>query len=147
MPVQFTIDPHRAHQPLYICDKVDRIYFSRQDYLETKIISPSFPYPMPETTPLETVTLSTSQTLPTRPFQLLYPATPENVPKLENYLLDKFSKTEFNWTSLFLTMNSLPAHIHIKPNAKPVAWKTPVPISQYTGKRSSRDQTMMCNGA
>ena len=28
VPVQFTIGPHTTHQPLYICDKVDQIYFS-----------------------------------------------------------------------------------------------------------------------
>ena len=36
------------------------------------------------------------------------------------YLLDKFIKTTFNQASPFSTMNSLPAHIHIKLNAKPV---------------------------
>ena len=74
---------------------------------------------MPGTTPPEIATLSISQAPPTRPFQLPHPATPENIPK-ENYLLDKFIKTTFNQASPFSTMNSLPAHIHIKLSAKPV---------------------------
>lgn len=46
VPVQFTVGPHTTNQPLYICDKRDWIYFSRQGCLEIKIISPSFSYPM-----------------------------------------------------------------------------------------------------
>ena len=76
---------------------------------------------MPETTSPEIGTLSTSETPPTRPSQLLYPATLENILKLENYLLDKFSKTGFNQASPFPIMNSLPAHIPLKSNAKPTA--------------------------
>ena len=128
VPVQFTNGTHTTNQSLYICDKVDWIYFSRQGCLETKILSPSFPYPMPETTSPELATWSTSQTPPTRPSQLLYHATPKNIPKLENYLLNKFSKIEFSRASPFPAMNSPPADIHIKPNAKPIAWHTPIPI-------------------
>ena len=65
-----SIAPHTTTQPIYICDKVDRIYFSRQGYLETKIISPSFPYPMPETISPEITASSTSQTPPTWPLHL-----------------------------------------------------------------------------
>ena len=55
---------------LYICNRVDQIYFSRQDCLETKTISSSFPYSMLKTTSLDIVTLSTSQTPRTKPSQL-----------------------------------------------------------------------------
>ena len=76
---------------------------------------------MPETTSTEIGTLSTSETPPTRPSQLLYPATLKNILKLENYLLDKFNKTGFNRASPFTAMNSLPAHIPLKSNAKSIA--------------------------
>ena len=83
---------------------------------------------MPETTSLEIATLSVSETPPTRLSELLYPATLENILKLENYLLDKFSKTAFDQAPSFPAMNLLPAHIHLKPSAKPVARHIPIPI-------------------
>ena len=44
--MRFEIDGHIATQPLYFCDKVDRIYFSKQGCMEANILSPSFPFPM-----------------------------------------------------------------------------------------------------
>ena len=46
LPIQFQIGTQVTTQLLYIRDKVDRIYFSRQGCLETNIIPPSFPYPI-----------------------------------------------------------------------------------------------------
>ena len=131
MPWMVTVGPHTTNQPLYICEKMDRIYFSSQGCLETKIISLSFPYSMPETTSMEIATISTSETPLTRPSELPYPATLKNILKLENYLPDKFSKTTFNRASPFPAMNSLPAH---KPNAKPVAQHTLIPIAIHWKK-------------
>ena len=79
---------------------------------------------MPETTSPEIATLSTSKTPPTRPSQLPYPTTLENILKLENYLLDKFSETAFNRASPFPAINSLPAHIHLS-----ITTHTPITIT------------------
>ena len=79
---------------------------------------------MPETTSPEIARLSTPQTPPTRPSHIPYPATPENILKLEKYLLAQFSETVFDRASPFPAMNSPPAHIHLKPDAKPVARHT-----------------------
>ena len=38
IPVEFNIQGHITKQPLYICHKVDRIYFSKQACVDTKII-------------------------------------------------------------------------------------------------------------
>ena len=46
LPVQFQIGTYSTKQPLYICNKVDRIYFSRKGCMDTNIISKSFPFPM-----------------------------------------------------------------------------------------------------
>ena len=77
------MDGYQSSLPLVLIPPINP--FSRQDCLETKIMSTSFQYPMPETTSLEIATLSTSQTPPTRPSQLPYPTTIRNIPKLENY--------------------------------------------------------------
>ena len=133
-------------QPLYICDKVDRIYFSHQGCLETNITPPSFPYPMEKpTTKNDIATIMTQQVPPTNPPPpnppplptspppsslppLPYPPTPKNIPKLEKYLLEQFGNTIFNKKSPFPAMNLKPAHIHLKPHAKPYARHTPIPI-------------------
>lgn len=47
LPVKFKIGNHVTEQPVYICFKVDRIYFSRDGCLALGILPPSFSYPMP----------------------------------------------------------------------------------------------------
>ena len=46
IPMKFCIGGHVTRQPLYICDKVDKLYFSRKGCTETKILPETFPYPM-----------------------------------------------------------------------------------------------------
>ena len=107
--IQFQIGTKVTTQPLYIRDKVDRIYFSRQGCLETNIIPPLFAYPMEKPTAKnDTATITTQQVplknppppnpppLPTIPPPLSpppplpHPPAPENIPKLKTYLLEQF---------------------------------------------------------
>ena len=59
-----------------------------------------------------------------RPEKLPYPSLEENMPKLEQYLQDKFRYTAFNRTSPFPAMSMSPAHIHLNENAHHM----PIPI-------------------
>ena len=144
LPIKFQIGTQVTTQPLYICDKVDRIYFSCQGCLETNIILPSFLYPMEKpTTKHDIATIATQQVPPTNPPPppslptyppppspppLPYPLTPDNIPKLKTCLLEQFRNTTFNMKSPFPAMNSKPAHIHLKPYAKPYVRHTPIHI-------------------
>ena len=47
VPAVFTIDNVSTTQRLYICDKIDRIFFSKQACIDTHILPPSFPKPTP----------------------------------------------------------------------------------------------------
>ena len=49
--VKFVVVGHSTIQPMYFCEKVDRIYFSKQGCKKTNILSSSFPFPMQEKTP------------------------------------------------------------------------------------------------
>ena len=138
IPTQFNIGAQTTQLPLYICDKVDKIYFSRQGCTDTNIISKSFPYPMTNETTHSISTIKTSQNKPqsrepppVRPHQLPYLPTPENVPLLEKYLLEKFSKSAFNKSSPFPAMTTKPAHIHLRPDSKPYAHHVPIPIPYH----------------
>ena len=46
LPILFQIDNKRSVQPVFICDKVNRVYFSRKGCQEMDIISQDFPFPM-----------------------------------------------------------------------------------------------------
>ena len=48
IPIEFHIGNRISKQALCICDKVDRIYFSRSGCVEVGIIPREFPYPMEE---------------------------------------------------------------------------------------------------
>ena len=61
------------------------------------------------------------------PKTLPVPPVEENVPKLKQTLIDEFPQV-FHRSTPFMTMKCKPVHIHIKPNATPVARHTPVPI-------------------
>ena len=81
--------------------------------------------------PADTTTPTTSTMhpqLPQQPLTLTHLATPENIPKLEQYLLDQFHDTTFNRSTPFAVMSTKPAHIHLKERAVPHAWHTPMPI-------------------
>ena len=126
VPLKFTIGQHNTIQPVFICDKVNRIYFSRKGCQETNILPPSFPYPMPNNTatsatveanhldkqttlPIshktcENTTMSpTTTTLPTRPTQLPYPPKPENIEKLKELIVQKFSSSAFDTKIFYLS--------------------------------------------
>ena len=108
--VCFEIDGHASTQPLYFCDRVDRIYFSKEGCLETNILPPSFPYPMPKKPAnisaikvheeaaaeqmQDTVPTQTKRTPPpARPMQLPFPATEENIPHLEAFIIEQFASS------------------------------------------------------
>ena len=157
VPLKFTIGQHNTIQPVFICDKVSRIYFSRKGCQETNILPPSFPYPMPNNTvtsatveanhidkqttlPIsrktcENTTMSpTTTTLPTRPTQLPYPPKPENIEKLKEFIVQKFSSSAFNTENILPVMDTQPAHKHLKKDAIPHACHTPIPILHHWKK-------------
>ena len=68
---------------------------------------------------------------PVRPHQLPYLPTPENVPLLGKYIIEKFSKSAFNKSSPFPAMITKPAHIHLRPDSKPYAHHVPIPITYH----------------
>ena len=153
VPINFTIGTHTTNQPVYFCNKVDHFYFSKKQCQETNILPPQFPYPMDtQNAPAAVITsieppsiqhkhltlnldpnfsnvpTSTTPQLPQRPTKLPFHATGENIPKLEQYLLDQFHNTTFNCSAPFPTMSSSPAHIHLKDGAIPYSCHTPISV-------------------
>ena len=119
--IEFNIGGNSTHQPLYICDGVDRIYFGRDGCKETNILPESFPFPMETAASIE-------PTIPPRPDKVPFDATEENIPKLKAYLIEKFSDSVFNKATPFRKMNCPPAHIHLRRDAQPYATHNPFSI-------------------
>ena len=69
------------------------------------------------------------------PTKLPFPATDENIPELEQYLLDQFRNTTFNHSAPFPTMPSPPAHIYLKDGAIPYAHHMPIPVRLHWKKQ------------
>ena len=46
LPVKFDIDGNVTTQPVYICDNVDKFFFSKQGCIATNILPPCYPQPM-----------------------------------------------------------------------------------------------------
>ena len=121
---EFEIGNNTTCQPVYICEKVDRIYFGRQGCTEVKILPETFPFPMEKPSDVSSV----EATPPPRPETIPFRAVEENVPKLKAYLVEKFGDTVFNRSTPFWMMNCQPAHIHLKEDAKPYAIHNPFSI-------------------
>ena len=127
---------------------VKKLTYRHAGRKETNIPS-CFPHPMPSQpeiivavntatavkSPIKTVT---NPTIPPKPHKLPYPATDDNVPKLEQYLKDAFKDTTFNRSLLFPAMTGPQAHIHLKPDAIPYARLTLI-TAPYNRKDQIKD--------
>ena len=127
LPVKFKIGSKTTQQPLYFCDRVDRIYFSREGCTAVDILPPTFPYPMNEPKPTTETPIAALHEPRVRPKELPFPGTEENISKLKDHLVNEFPNV-FRKSTPFRTMNCKPVHIHLKNNATPSATHVPIPI-------------------
>ena len=68
---------------------------------------------------------------PSRPAKLPYPATEDNLEKLEQYLKDAFQNIAFNQLGPFPKIAAPHVHIHLKPDAIPYARHSPIPVPYH----------------
>ena len=131
IPVKFHIAGQHTTQPLYMCDKVDRLYLSKQGCMEMNILPKCYPrprVPIPEANHLATEAPKQWPAPPTKSTQLPVPGTHEKIAKLEIYIRDKFAETAFNNSAPFASLTGPPAKIHLQPGTIPYAWHSPIPI-------------------
>ena len=130
----FKIGNQSTCQTLYICDNIDRIYFSKEGCIAVRILHPSFPHPMPTEGMAEVkdhIPSSRSRSLP-------FPATEANREKLKQQLIKQFPSV-FNRSTPFRQMSCEPAHIHLKEDAVPHAIHTPIPIPVHWKEQAKAD--------
>ena len=139
LPVTFDIKGHCTTQPLYFCDKVDKLYFSKQACIDVNILPSSYPMPMSVTQDpcshviVPPTTKNVKRTPPpSKPQNLPYEPISENIPKLKQYIIDSFASSAFNNTATpFPAPSTPPAQIHLKPNALPYAIHTPITVPHH----------------
>ena len=129
--LDFKVGNSTTNQPLYICDNVDRIYFSREACTDVNILPPSFPYPISCNNPDQSINsvsnLDIDKESACSARVLPFPATEKNIEKLKDHLINKFSSV-FTKSTPFSAMKCKPVHIHLKENAVPSAIHTPIPV-------------------
>ena len=138
LPIEFTINGHSSKQPVFICDKADRVYLGRQACIDLRILPPCYPYPMPPVEEKEEIH-KVDTMLPERPSSLPYPATTKNIDNLKQHLIEKFKNTVFNNAGAFPAMETPLAHIHLKPNATPYANHVPIPVPYHWKEQVRND--------
>ena len=118
----FKVGPLSTTHRLYICNKVDRIYFSKDACTAVGILPKSFPFPMqpniasekPDKPTMNAVQARTGEQHTTsQRVRLPYPPKEENIGKMKDSLIKSFPSV-FNRSTPFQTMKCKPAHIHVK---------------------------------
>ena len=118
---------------IYITDSTDHFYLSRRAMENLQIITPDFPT-------INAVTNNPNSTAPcgcykrqqppTRPKSLPFAPTDENIPKMREWLINRFSSSTFNKCThqRLPMMSGPPIKLNINSNVKPSAVHTPAPI-------------------
>ena len=158
-----------TYQLFYVSDKVTQTYLSRDCCEQLQTLPPNFPTIGSCPPPLLAATMSPSLPPPpcsnsgvsspgeltcNCPRRSLPPedapslpceATEENLPKLREYILNRFSASAFNMCEkqkLPLVQGSEPLKLYVDPTAKPIAIRTPaqVPLAWHASVREGLER-------
>ena len=133
--VDISLGNRTTTQVTYFAKTADRFFLSRQACKCLKIISASFPYPEDFVLSKEVShadAVGSDRKVPPKPSSVPFEATVDNIPKLENFLIQAFSDSAFNRSEPFPKLSTPPAHIHLKPDhiiPKPAYW--PATIAEH----------------
>ena len=91
LPVEFTLGDYFTTQPLYICHKIDRVYFSKTARIDVHIPHKLYPQPVNHQVAAAQSDEPTSKTTnpvkrtppPTKLFKIPFGSKNENIPKLK----------------------------------------------------------------
>jgi len=133
-------EQHTTRQIVYITESTEKIFLSMEACTALGLLPSNFPN-IGSTSSLEYDNQSGSdgtnqcgcpprQTPPPLPKSLPFPATEENREKIEQWLLTYYKSSTFNVCEYqpLPMMSGPPMNIMIDPNAKPLAYHTPIPV-------------------
>ena len=148
LPVQFSVGQMSTKQAWYICNNIDKLYFSNATCIDIGILSPRFPTSISLMNQRQvncmtndhtaTVSLpnmkqkqSTNFQLPIHPKQPPFLANKGNVENLKKWLLEQFANSAFKTDGQFPAMSGKPGHIHLKQEAVPKAKHRPILVPYH----------------
>ena len=140
LPIKFEIDVYNTTQPVFFCEKVDKLYFGKAACIDMKILPPSYPMPMTSNTQISSSNAISSTELvsvkrtppPTRPNCLPFAPISENVPQLKQYIVKSFASSAFNSSDVpFPALPPPHAKLYLKSNPVPYAMHTPIPVAHH----------------
>ena len=137
---------HETREITYVSDKADKLFISREACIKLGLISEAFPT-VGETSAIPAAALTASASVsesalttacdcprrqlpPPKPTQLPFPPTDANRERLQKWLLRFYQSSTFNVCEHqpLPMMEGPPLRIMIRPDAKPIAFHTPIPV-------------------
>ena len=150
--VKFTFQDRSTCQMVYVCNDVTGIYLSEKAQIDLGIISESYPFvkcqqpsSIASNTPVNAACGCPARSkCPPRPNELPFPATVDNREKLQKWIIDYYSSSAFNTCphQELPIMSGRPLKIHLKPDATPKAYHTPIPVPFHWKKQVKEDLDM-----
>ena len=158
----------QCHAMIYISSDVSTLYLSQETLADLGVLSPCFPSigehrvsdednntPCPSQNPTRSLTGGCASVshqtepctcpqrtaVPPLPQALPFPCTPDNNPKMREWLLKRYAASTFNTCPhrALHCMTGPPIEIHVDPHAKPVACHTPAPIPLHWQEKVRED--------
>ena len=131
-------------QVLYVCNKAASLILSLEACADLGLVSPDFPATEPSIASIRAgkkpdcdCKCPVRVMAPDVPSELPLEPTPENVPRLEQWIRDYYAASAFNCCECqpLPDMHGPPVHIHIQDGVKPIASHTPIPIPLHWQKK------------
>ena len=117
---------------IYFSSGVQNIYLFLDLCKSLSLIHEQFPHVNIDHVQANSISDSnTSHTIPTRPTELPYPDTENNIQKLEFWLLNALEQTVFNTINPLPKMTGKPHKIHLEDDAVFYVAYTPIPIPYH----------------
>ena len=126
-----------TEQDVYFMKTAKKFYLSLSACKDLRLVDRDFPHQKPLVASIRVDGACGAPTAPpsSRPLSLPFPPLEDNVPRLEEWLLQHFSSTTFNTTREPLpVMAGKPHHIHLVPGAVPHACHTPASVPKHWEK-------------
>ena len=102
IPLRMSVSGRSTTQGLYVCSNIRKTYLSKSGCIALGVIHTDFPKPLDANQPIlpklnqPSPDSDMNMTFPVQPPKIPFPPTPENIPRLKDYLLKTFAKTAFN---------------------------------------------------
>ena len=142
-PAVLRLNEKSARVTILFCKSASRLFISRQACIDLGIVPTSFPYPMGTNANIcaiqnaNTSPQTSNKTNDTKkPPCIPVPPTEENVPKLRQYLIERFTQKVFSREKPFPKLSTPPAQIHLREGFQiPKPAYTPAPVAEHWAAR------------